>query len=183
MKMNKMFDALFKQVQKTMKTEKKPEEKLQEICKLLRERVDYYDWVGFYLVNQKKERELILGPFVGDPTEHVCIQFGVGICGQSAESKKTFVVQDVNKVTNYLSCSPAVKSEIVVPIMKGHDFVGELDIDSHVVSPFKHEDEEFLNAVCKEVSRLFEVTLPMDVAKKGEWTWKDWEVEGEKPNK
>ena len=128
--------------------------KLRGICKLLRDNVSHYDWVGFYLTGKTRENELVLGPFEGDPTEHVRIPFGRGICGQAAELRKTFIVQDVSKETNYLSCSPKVKSEIVIPIFKNGEIVGELDIDSHTPSPFTDEDREFLEKVCEMVSNL-----------------------------
>ena len=128
--------------------------KLRGICKLLRDNVSHYDWVGFYLTDKTRENELILGPFEGDPTEHVRLPFGRGICGQAAELRKTFIVQDVSKETNYLSCSPNVKSEIVIPIFKNGEIVGELDIDSHTPSPFTDEDREFLEKVCEMVSEL-----------------------------
>ena len=128
--------------------------KLRGICKLLRDNVSHYDWVGFYLTDKTRENELMLGPFEGDPTEHVRIPFGRGICGQAAELRKTFIVQDVSKETNYLSCNPNVKSEIVIPIFKNGEIVGELDIDSHTPSPFTDEDREFLEKVCEMVSNL-----------------------------
>lgn len=117
----------------------------------MRNHVSYYDWVGFYFVEDGK---LKLGPFVGEPTEHVEIPFGVGICGQAAEREKTFVVQDVSKETNYLSCSPKTKAEIVVPIFKDGRIIGELDIDSHSFSPFSEEDRRFLEKVCELVSKV-----------------------------
>lgn len=129
-------------------------EKLQAICQLLSDAVPYYDWVGFYLVDVPKS-ELVLGPFVGEPTEHVRIAFGQGICGQAADSRETFTVQDVSKESNYLSCSPNVRSEIVVPIFKDGEIVGELDIDSHQLSPFEPQDVELLEGICEMVSRLF----------------------------
>lgn len=129
-------------------------EKLKAICKLLKENVPYYDWVGFYLVDKTKEKELVLGPFEGSETEHVRIPFGKGICGQAAETGKTFIVQDVSKEKNYLACSPKVKSEIVIPIFKNNEFIGELDIDSHKFSPFTNEDKEFLEKTCEIVSKL-----------------------------
>ena len=103
----------------------------------------------------KRKKELLLGPFEGEPTEHVKISFSRGICGKAAEIKKTFVVQDVSKETNYLSCSPKVKSEIVVPIFKNGKIAGELDIDSHTPSPFTDEDKAFLEKICEMVSKLF----------------------------
>jgi GAF domain-containing protein len=146
-----LFGRLMGEVKEIMDKNLEPREKMEEVCKLLADNVPYYDWVGFYLCNPSRERELVLGPFVGDPTDHVNIQFGEGICGQSAETKKIFVVQNVCEVTNYLSCSPKVQSEIVVPIMRGNEFLGELDIDSHRLAPFSAEDEQFLT----EIAGLF----------------------------
>ncbi|MBW2263154.1 MAG: GAF domain-containing protein [Deltaproteobacteria bacterium] len=127
--------------------------KLQTISDLLRENVDHYDWVGFYLV-EPGTRTLVLGPFAGEPTEHVRIPFGKGICGQAAESGETFVVHDVTAEDNYLSCSASVRSEIVLPLFKDGAIAGELDIDSHVTSPFTNEDRDFLEGICTFVSGI-----------------------------
>ncbi len=148
------FHSLLGEVQTILDSALGKNEKLQAICQLLSDAVPYYDWVGFYLVDAPKS-ELVLGPFVGEPTEHVRIAFGQGICGQAADRKETFTVQDVSKETNYLSCSPNVRSEIVVPILKDGEIVGELDIDSHQLSPFEPQDVELLEGICEMVSRLF----------------------------
>ncbi|MDY0019832.1 MAG: GAF domain-containing protein [Anaerolineae bacterium] len=129
-------------------------EKLTALCRLLAEQIDHYDWVGFYMVDETHDNELILGPFVGEPTEHIRIAFGQGICGQAAATGQTFIIQDVSQETNYLSCSPDVKAEIVVPIFKGETFVGELDIDSHALAPFTGEERAFLEEVCQGVAAL-----------------------------
>ena len=60
---------------------------------------------------------LDLGPFSGEATEHRLIPFGKGICGQAAESRETFIVDDVSAASNYLACSLKVQSEIVVPVL------------------------------------------------------------------
>ncbi len=130
------------------------DEKLYAICALLEKHVAHYDWVGFYLVDSSRERELVLGPFVGAPTEHTRIAFGQGICGQAADTEMTFVIQDVSQETNYLSCSPHVKSEIVVPIFKDGVVVGEIDIDSHALAPFTKADNAFLEQVAHLVAGL-----------------------------
>ncbi len=130
------------------------DEKLMAICTLFEKAVSHYHWVGFYLVDGTK-REMVLGPYVGEPTEHLRISFGEGICGQAAEKGQSLMVQNVSKETNYLSCSPTVRSEIVVPIFKKEKFVGELDIDSNIVSAFDREDKIFLERVCGLVSGSF----------------------------
>jgi len=155
MKNKGRFDLLLERIREIVNSSLERDEKLRSICKLLRENFSHFNWVGFYLVNEAKGDELILGPFEGESTEHVRIPFGRGICGQAAQTKKTFLVQDVSKETNYLACSPKVKSEIVVPILKGGELVGELDIDSYRLSAFTEEDREFLEKVCEILSNLF----------------------------
>ncbi len=128
-------------------------EKLQKVCQLLFDEVEHYNWVGFYFNNGDKP-ELKLGPYVGAPTDHIIIPFGKGICGQVAVSNETFVVPDVNAQDNYLSCSIETKSEIVVPVFKNGQNIGQIDIDSHQINPFTEEDEVLLKYVCEKVSEI-----------------------------
>jgi GAF domain-containing protein len=151
---SELFDFLAKKIGEVLKNKADRDEKLKTVCRLLRDNVSYYNWVGFYVVDRKRQKELVLGPFEGEPTEHARIPFGRGICGQAAERRKTFLVQDVSKETNYLSCSANVKSEIVVPIFKNEEVVGELDIDSHALSPFTKEDETFLKKIGEMASKI-----------------------------
>lgn len=149
-----LFIALLEEVQGIVGEEGERDEKLKIICELLKDRIPYYDWVGFYLVDAEQKDLLVLGPFIGEPTEHKKITFGQGICGQAAALKKTFVVQDVRKETNYLSCSMKVLSEMVSPIFKGGEIAGELDIDSHTLSPFSEHDTAFLERICDAVAKI-----------------------------
>ena len=148
------FEFLTERIGEALKGEEDRDEKLRTICRLLKDNVPYYNWVGFYIVDEKKRNELVLGPFEGERTEHTRITFGRGICGQAAQIGRTFLVQDVSKEKNYLSCSTKVKSEIVVPIFKNKQVIGELDIDSHALSPFTKQDEAFLKRVSEMASRI-----------------------------
>lgn len=129
------------------------QEKLQKICSLLDQEKSYYNWTGFYFKNGDKE-ELVIGPYVGEATDHTVIPFGKGICGQVAVSNQTFEVPDVSKEDNYLSCSIATKAEIVVPIIKNGENIGQIDIDSHELNPFTKEDRETLEWLCDEVAKM-----------------------------
>jgi GAF domain-containing protein len=128
---------------------------LAAVCRLLAARQPGYDWVGFYLVDPASPRELVLGPFVGEPTEHTRIPFGRGICGQMAEREETMVVEDVTAEANYLACSLTVRSEIVVPILAGGRFVGQLDIDSHAPARFGPADRALCEAICAQLAPRF----------------------------
>lgn len=129
-------------------------EKLQEICDFLESEISYYDWVGFYFKNGNKE-ELKLAEFTGEPTDHIIIPFGKGICGQVAVSNENFVVQDVSEQDNYISCGWKVKSEIVIPIFVNEENIGQIDIDSHSANIFTSMDEELLEFVCSKVASLY----------------------------
>lgn len=130
------------------------EEKLVQICHLLKDNIDYYDWVGFYFRNGDKE-ELVLGPYVGESTDHTVIPFGKGICGQVAVSNQNFVVPDVQAQDNYIACSISVKSEIVIPLFVNGENIGQIDIDSSVIDPFTEADERFLEFVNAEIAKTF----------------------------
>lgn len=150
-----MKTTLFGEIKNIIESLGGRDEKLFSICRLLKENVSYYDWVGFYFVDSADNDELVLGPFAGESTEHTRIKFGQGICGQAVQRKETFIVNDVSKEKNYLSCNIKVKSEIVTLIYKNSKIIGELDIDSHTADSFDEEDRIFLEEVCKIISGLF----------------------------
>lgn len=124
----------------------------KSLVQWLDEEVSYYNWTGFYFMNDERQ-QLEIGPYVGAYTDHTVIPYGRGICGQVAVSGKTFEVPDVHAQDNYLACSLATKSEIVVPIYKGENLVGQIDIDSHELDPFTQEDHDLLEAVANFVAQ------------------------------
>lgn len=121
---------------------------LQRVCRVLRDRVEHYDWVGFYIA-LPEQKMLILGPFEGEPTEHLRIPYGRGVCGQSAESEEAVLVQDVTQEANYLACSLRTRSELVVPVFHHDSYVGQIDIDSHRVNAFTADDQWLLEQVAR----------------------------------
>ena len=86
------FDSLLKTIKEITCSRLEMDEKLRRVCKLLKENFSHFDWVGFYLASGN---ELVLGPFEGEPTQHVRIPCGKGVCGRAAQTKETVVVQDV----------------------------------------------------------------------------------------
>ena len=127
-------------------------EALQEgVVQVLDQEVNYYNWTGFYWMNDVKS-QLELGAYVGAATDHTSIPYGRGICGQVALSGATFEVPDVHAQDNYLACSLETKSEIVVPIYADEKLVGQIDIDSHELDPFTTEDHELLEWVAQFIA-------------------------------
>ncbi len=118
---------------------------LQKTVSFLRKRVARYNWVGVYMLEGS---ELVLKAWDGpEATRHTRIPIGKGICGLAAREKKTVIVGDVNADPRYLACFPYTRSEIVVPILKGANVLGEIDIDSDTLNAFTEKDREFLEQV------------------------------------
>lgn len=124
---------------------------LVTICELLQKNIDHYDWVGFYF-HDTLHPVLHLKTFAGDPTDHIEIPFGKGICGQVADSNQSFLVEDVSQQDNYIACSLRVKSELVVPLFVNNKNIGQIDIDSHKLRAFSKKDVEFLEEINSYVS-------------------------------
>ncbi len=127
----------------------------------LQERLRYFDWVGFYMIEPGGVAEdpvLVLGPYVGAVTQHKRIPLNRGICGAAASSGQTVVVDDVNADPRYLACSLETKSEIVAPIFVKDKVVGELDIDSHTPAAFNDDDRELVEHCATLVGKYLEKT-------------------------
>jgi GAF domain-containing protein len=123
---------------------------LQRAVELLKSSVPDYTWVGIYLVAAE---ELVLGPYIGKPSPHTRIPLGSGICGAAAAEKDTIIVDDVNADPRYLACSIETQSEIVVPIMRGDQVLGEIDIDSDRRAAFGERDRALLERVAAKLAK------------------------------
>ena len=98
------------------------------------------NWAGFYLMQDGK---LVLGPFQGKPA-CVEIQVGFGVCGTAVQQDEIMLVENVHEFPGHIACDSASNSEIVIPMHKGEEIVGVLDIDSPVLARFDKEDEQGL---------------------------------------
>lgn len=107
-------------------------------------------WTGFYRV---KEGELVLGPFQG-PVACMHIGYGRGVCGTAWKQQETIVVPDVEQFPGHIACSSLSRSEIVVPVFSQNGSVqAVLDIDSKELATFDDVDRQYLEEICKLISR------------------------------
>ncbi|GCF95723.1 hypothetical protein NRIC_36140 [Enterococcus florum] len=97
-------------------------------------------FAGYYLY---KDGELILGPFQGN-VSCIHIPMGKGVCGEAAEKNQTLIVKNVTEHANYIACDSTAMSEIVVPMKKGEQLIGVLDLDSSEVGMYDHIDQFYL---------------------------------------
>ena len=113
-----------------------------------------FHWTGIYELFP--DDVLRLGPFVGAPTDHVFISVGRGVCGSAVAERRDKNVPDVSKEPNYLACSSATKSELVVLIRKGDHIFAQIDIDSHDVDAFDARTEREIRMVADWLAEKYE---------------------------
>ena len=109
---------------------------------------------GVYLYVLRGE-VLELEAHAGRGTEHVRIPVGSGICGLSARTRRTVVVDDVRADPRYLACNLETRSEIVVPVMRGDRYLAQIDVDSDLEAAFGPGERAFLEAVAPLLEPLF----------------------------
>jgi GAF domain-containing protein len=126
---------------------------LANISALLKQFLARTNWVGFYLWDPGSS-QLIVGPFQGLPA---CtrIAFGRGVCGTAVRERKTQRVGDVNAFPGHIACDSASRSEIVVPLIRGAEVLGVLDIDSPELERFDELDEERLERIADLLASLW----------------------------
>lgn len=107
-------------------------------------------WVGFYRVEGE---QLVLAPFQG-PVACTRIRYGRGVCGTAWKEARTLVVPDVELFPGHIACNAASRSEIVVPLFKGREVIGVLDIDSDQLDRFDTADAIHLEAICRLLASL-----------------------------
>lgn len=138
------YETLIPQIKGLLEGEEDLIANLANITGALKEQFNWL-WIGFYLV---KKGELVLGPFQG-PVACTRIAKGRGVCGTSWAEAKTLIVPDVEKFPGHIACSSLSKSEIVVPVFKGDEVVGVLDVDSAELNEFDETDQKYLEEIVK----------------------------------
>ena len=141
------YKLLLSQVKAIVKDETDPVANMANVAALIQEAFRFW-WTGFYRVI---DGQLVLGPFQG-PVACTRIGFGKGVCGTSWKEHKTIVVEDVEQFPGHIACSSESKSEIVVPLYKGEEVIGVLDIDSEHLATFDTTDQLWLEQIAEVVS-------------------------------
>ncbi|MBD0382446.1 GAF domain-containing protein [Paenibacillus sedimenti] len=136
------YTLLIKQLEALIHDEPNRIANLSNAAALLQQFMGEINWVGFYLLDES-EQGLVLGPFQGLPA-CVRIPLGKGVCGTSALSRETVRVPDVHEFPGHIACDAASQSEIVIPILKGSELLGVLDIDSPNKNRFDETDQRYL---------------------------------------
>jgi GAF domain-containing protein len=112
---------------------------LANLSALIKVYVEDLNWAGFYLL---KGKELVLGPFQGNPA---CTRIGEGkgICGKAVLDRKPVLIDDVHQFPGHIACDSASASELVIPFFKDGKVFGVLDLDSPLPGRFTNLEADF----------------------------------------
>jgi len=145
-KKQKRYQRLYLQLEKLLENSNKPITNMATIVAVLHNKIDYFFWTGFYLLDNS---ELIVGPYQGSLA---CLKLkkNIGVCWAGINQKKTIIIDDVENFAGHIACDSRSKSEIVIPLknIKG-EIIGVLDVDSKVTNSFDETDAEGLENIIK----------------------------------
>ncbi|MGZ3789887.1 MAG: GNAT family N-acetyltransferase [Bacteriovorax sp.] len=115
---------------------------------------DVCDWIGVYYkesyLYNMTSTDLVIGPYIGEETEHTRISIDRGFCGMALREERTVNVSDVTKDSTHIACSLKTRSELVVPIANREgQFIAELDIDCNQLNAFAPQIEKVFQEAIK----------------------------------
>ncbi|MDM5180040.1 GAF domain-containing protein [Massilia sp. DJPM01] len=143
------YSLLARQVSSILDGERDLTANASQFAALVYSTIPDLNWAGFYLLRPGKKEgalELLVGPFQG---KVACarIPLGRGVCGTSAQERRTIVVADVHAFAGHIACDSASNAEIVIPLLKDGQLYGVFDIDSPLPDRFSEEDRIGLEAM------------------------------------
>jgi GAF domain-containing protein len=113
---------------------------MANVAALLWQYLPDLNWAGFYRTMPGGEGDkLVLGPFQGKPA-CIRIPWGRGVCGTAAATAMSQVVADVHAFPGHIACDADSRSELVVPVLRGHRVVAVIDLDSPLPARFDAAD-------------------------------------------
>lgn len=125
--------------------------RMATVASMLADAFPVFFWTGFYVVDETKRDELVVGPYQGT-LGCLRIAFSRGVCGAAATTGQTQIVDDVHAFPGHIACDPRSASEIVVPVFDPSGvLIAVFDIDATQTSAFDASDAYALERLLAKV--------------------------------
>ena len=125
--------------------------RMATVSSMLASSFEHFFWTGFYVVDETRTDELVVGPYQGS-LGCMRIAFGRGVCGTAAATRQTQVVEDVHAFPGHIACDSRSASEIVAPVFDAHGrLIAVFDVDSDRPAAFDSVDKEWLERILRDV--------------------------------
>lgn len=125
--------------------------RMATVASMLSDAFPAFFWTGFYVVDQAKGNELVVGPYQGT-LGCLRIPFTRGVCGAAARTGETQIVEDVDAFPGHIACDARSASEIVVPVRDvSGALIAVLDVDATEKAVFDAVDAQALERLMARV--------------------------------
>ncbi|MGH7024536.1 MAG: GAF domain-containing protein [Caulobacteraceae bacterium] len=125
--------------------------RMATVAAMLADSFERFLWTGFYVVDRTVGDRLVVGPYQGT-LGCLRIDFGRGVCGTAAASRRTLIVPDVDAFPDHIACDSRAESEIVVPVFDAAGaLIAVLDVDSAAPDAFSEADARGLQDIVRRV--------------------------------
>lgn len=125
--------------------------RMATVASMLADAFPAFFWTGFYVVDEAKGDELVVGPYQGT-LGCLRIAFGRGVCGAAAAKRETQLVEDVHAFPGHIACDSRSESEIVVPVFDASGaLIAVFDVDATEKAAFDAVDAEALERLLGKV--------------------------------
>lgn len=146
------YERMYNQLKELFQKKTTPIARMATIASLLHNKIDYFFWTGFYLL---EDGELIVGPYQGS-LACIVLKKNTGVCWAAINENKTLIVPDVHEFSGHIACDSRSESEIVVPIKnKSGEIIGVFDVDSREKASFSEADAKGLERITSLVFTEF----------------------------
>jgi GAF domain-containing protein len=120
--------------------------KMATLCTMVAKRISSFTFVGFYLIQTVGSTQILeVGPYQGPVLACGRIGIGEGVCGQAIVQRTVLNVPDVTLFPGYIACDDETLSELVIPLYRGEELLGVLDIDARDLAFFQQSDIDGLS--------------------------------------
>ena len=142
------YSRLHKQLSELVLKSNSSSARMATIIAILHNKMDYFFWTGFYLM---ENAEMTVNIYQGSVACQI-LEKNKGVCWAAYNKKETIIVSDVHSFAGHIACDSRSNSEIVIPFKNSDNkTIGVLDVDSSQKNSFSDVDAKWLENILELV--------------------------------
>ena len=126
---------------------------LQRVGEVVKRVIDY-EIFSILLLNERTQ-ELRFRFQIGhlpEVADRIRVKVGEGVTGRAVKERRTILVDDVYKETQYIEALPRVRSELTVPLITKNKAIGVLDLEAREIGYFTEEHARLLELIASRIA-------------------------------
>lgn len=126
---------------------------LQRVAEVVKRVIDY-EIFSILLLNERTQ-ELRFRFQIGhlpEVADRIRVKVGQGVTGRAVKERRTILIDDVGKETQYIEAVPRVRSELAVPLITKNKAIGVLDLEARETGYFTEEHARLLSLIASRIA-------------------------------